>query len=126
MTMLIDMNAYLGHWPFRKLRHNTAPELVALMDDRGIDLACVSSASAIFYKNSQAGNEDLAAEVADYPGRLIPFAVINPTSADWEHDLSVCAEEFGVKRAVCDYVAGMTDRFAQSNYAQLFHPYQTL
>jgi len=30
VTMLIDMNAYLGHWPFRKLRHNTAPELVAL------------------------------------------------------------------------------------------------
>ncbi len=95
--MLIDMNAYLGHWPFRKLRHNTAPELVALMDDRGIDLACVSSASAIFYKNSQAGNEDLAAEVADHPDRLIPFAVINPTYADWEHDLSVCAESFGVK-----------------------------
>jgi len=36
------------------------------------------------------------------------------------------AEQHGVHRAVCDYVAGMTDRFAQSNYAQLFHPYQTL
>ena len=95
--MLIDMNAYLGHWPFRRLRHNTAPGLVALMDEAGIDLACVSSASAIFYKNSQAGNEELAEEIEPHRDRLIPFAVINPTYADWEHDLEVCVEQFGAK-----------------------------
>jgi dGTPase len=36
------------------------------------------------------------------------------------------AGQHGVHRAVCDYVAGMTDRFAQSTYVQLFHPFQTL
>ena len=36
------------------------------------------------------------------------------------------AAQHGVHRAVCDYVAGMTDRFAQSTYAQLYHPYQKL
>jgi len=36
------------------------------------------------------------------------------------------ADEHGIHRAVCDYVAGMTDRFAQNTYAQLFHPYQKL
>ena len=95
--MLIDMNAYLGHWPFRRLRHNTAGELVALMDEKGIDLACVSSASAIFYKSSQAGNEELTEQIEPHRDRLIPFAVINPAYADWEHDLQVCAEQFGVK-----------------------------
>ncbi|MCD6361422.1 MAG: amidohydrolase family protein [Armatimonadetes bacterium] len=95
--MLIDMNAYLGHWPFRRLRHNTAPELVALMDEKGIDLACVSSADAIFYKNSQAGNEELAEQIEPHRDRLIPFAVINPTYADWEYDLRVCAEQFGAR-----------------------------
>ncbi|MGD9498522.1 MAG: amidohydrolase family protein [Armatimonadota bacterium] len=95
--MIVDMNAYLGHWPFRRLRHNTAEGLVALMDRAGIDRACVSSASAIFYKNSQAGNEELAEQVAGYADRLIPFAVINPTYADWQHDLQVCVEQFGAR-----------------------------
>jgi dGTPase len=36
------------------------------------------------------------------------------------------ADEVGLHRAVCDYVAGMTDRFAQDTYVQLFQPYQRL
>ncbi|MGC9318940.1 MAG: amidohydrolase family protein [Armatimonadota bacterium] len=95
--MIIDLNAYLGHWPFRRLRHNDAEGLLALMDRSGIDMACVSSASAIFYKNSQAGNEELAEDIADHRDRLIPFAVINPTYADWEHDLQVCVQDLGAR-----------------------------
>ena len=33
------------------------------------------------------------------------------------------AETEGLHRAVCDYVAGMTDRFALDEYARLFDPY---
>lgn len=95
--MTIDLNAYLGHWPFRRLRHNTADGLLALMDRAQIDIACVSSASAIFYKNSQAGNEELAEQVAGHEDRLVPFAVINPSYIDWEHDLRVCVEDFGAR-----------------------------
>ncbi len=36
------------------------------------------------------------------------------------------AEDVGLYRAVCDYVAGMTDRYAQEQYAQLFLPFQRL
>jgi dGTPase len=36
------------------------------------------------------------------------------------------AEQVGLQRAVCDYIAGMTDRYAQDQYIQLFHPYQKL
>jgi dGTPase len=36
------------------------------------------------------------------------------------------AQECGLHRAVCDYIAGMTDRFAQDQYVLLFHPYQRL
>jgi len=95
--MIVDLGAYLGHWPFRRLRHNTADGLLELMDRAGIDRACVSSASAIFYKNAQAGNEELHEQVAAHADRLIPFAVINPTYADWEHDLEVCVAEFGAR-----------------------------
>ncbi len=95
--MTIDMNAYIGHWPFRRLRHNDADGLLALMDRAGIDAACVSSSSAIFYRNSHAGNEELAEQIAGHEDRLIPFAVINPAYVNWEHDLSVCVEQFGAR-----------------------------
>ena len=42
-----------------------------------------------------------------------------PEHQDW-------AEEVGLRRAVCDYVAGMTDRYAQDRYLQMFQPYQKL
>lgn len=32
------------------------------------------------------------------------------------------AETEGVERAVCDYIAGMTDRYAQETYGTFFHP----
>ncbi len=32
-------------------------------------------------------------------------------------------KEFPPERVVCDYIAGMTDRYAQDEYARLFYPY---
>ncbi|MBN2712696.1 MAG: deoxyguanosinetriphosphate triphosphohydrolase, partial [Planctomycetes bacterium] len=34
------------------------------------------------------------------------------------------AEEFGLHRAVADYIAGMTDRFAEQEYRKLFQPFE--
>lgn len=95
--MLIDVNAYLGHFAFRQLRHNTAAGLLELMDRKGIDRAAVSSASAITYRNAQAGNEEVAAEVKSHRDRLIPLAVINPAYVGWRDDLEICHQEFGMK-----------------------------
>jgi len=36
------------------------------------------------------------------------------------------AQEFGIQRAVADYVAGMTDRFAMDEYRKLFEPFEQL
>jgi dGTPase len=33
-------------------------------------------------------------------------------------------ERFGLERVVCDYIAGMTDRFALDEYKRLFDPYE--
>jgi predicted TIM-barrel fold metal-dependent hydrolase len=69
--MIIDVNAYLGHFAFRQLRHNTAASLVEWMDAKKIDKAVVSSAAAITYRNAQAGNEEVAAEVKRHSDRLV-------------------------------------------------------
>ena len=94
--MILDVNAYLGHFAFRQLRHNTADSLLTLMEAKRIDQAVVSSASAITYRNTQAGNEEVAAEVKGHRDRMIPFAVINPFYAGWRDDLKICHEEFGM------------------------------
>jgi predicted TIM-barrel fold metal-dependent hydrolase len=95
--MIFDANAYLGNWFARQIRHGTAAELVALMDENNIDKACVGSLSAIMYRNSQRGNEELTGEIDGFTDRLVPFAVINPAYADWEYDLDWCLNEMGAK-----------------------------
>jgi predicted TIM-barrel fold metal-dependent hydrolase len=95
--MIIDINAYLGHFAFRALRHNTASGLLGLMDSKKIDKAVVSSAGAITYRNTQVGNEEVAAEVGRHRDRLIPFAVINPSYAGWRDDLETCHEVLGMR-----------------------------
>ena len=108
---LIDTNAYLGHFAARRLHYNTPEGLLALMDRAGIAQACVSSASAICYRNCHAGNEEMwEALSVPPPGplptgeggngsgqRLIPFAVINPAYAAWENDLRWCRETMGAR-----------------------------
>ena len=42
--MIIDVNASLGHFAFRRLRHNTSDGLLRLMDSRKIDRAVVAAA----------------------------------------------------------------------------------
>jgi predicted TIM-barrel fold metal-dependent hydrolase len=94
--MIIDINAYLGHWPFRPIPDGSAVQLLSLMDRKGIDVAVVSSLDAILYKNSQAGNEALAAEIASHRDRFIPLATINPTYAAWREDVAYCQEGLGM------------------------------
>ena len=36
------------------------------------------------------------------------------------------AKQQGLHRAVADYVAGMTDRYAQDEYRKMFHPFENL
>jgi uncharacterized protein len=93
----IDVNAYLGHFAFRRLPNNTPDTLLRQMDAKGIARAWVSSASAITYRNAQSGNEELAAAVKSHEDRLVPFAVINPSYAGWEDDLRICHEQFGMR-----------------------------
>lgn len=95
--MIIDLNAWLGSWPFRSLRDNTPETLVARLDRCGIDQAAVSSVEGILHRNVQPANERLAADVAPFADRLIPMATINPMYVKWEDDLARCHESLGMK-----------------------------
>ena len=98
--MLIDIHAYIGHWPFRQLRGNTCAALLERMDRLGVTHSCVSNINGILYKNTQSANEELHDELRSstaFRDRLIPFAVINPSYPGWKYDIEVCHESMGMK-----------------------------
>ena len=95
--MILDINAYLGHWPFRRLRYDTPEGLTKLMEKAKIDLAVVSSASSVLYRNCHEGNVELHEAIRGHGNRFIPFACINPNYAGWREDLQYCVDEMGVK-----------------------------
>jgi hypothetical protein len=95
--LLVDVNTYIGHWPFRRLRHNTAEALVRRLDAHDIDWAVVASIHGIFYKNVQPANEELSEETEPYRDRLLPFATLNPNYPGWEEDLRRCTGDLGLR-----------------------------
>ena len=97
--MLIDTNAYIGHWPFRKLVGNTPDGLDAIAKKAGITHMFVASLNAVFYKDVMQGNLELYEEVKCYKGEttLVPFAIVNPTYPAWREDMIRCVKELGFK-----------------------------
>ena len=52
------------------------------------------------------------------------FRVYVSTPAQLPTDVASRTKKNGLHRAVCDYIAGMTDRFALDEHARLFEPYE--
>ena len=98
--MLLDINAYTGHWPFMRRRYNTCETRLERMRRFGVDVAVISNLNGIFYKNPQSANEELHDEINSrkaFQDRFIPFAVINPIYASWRDHFKVSTEQMAMK-----------------------------
>lgn len=98
--MLVDVNAYVGHWPFLQLQYNNCEGLLSRMNRFGVDVSVISNINGIFYKNTQSANNELHDELRSqkkFADRFVPFAVINPNYAGWRDDLETCTARFGMK-----------------------------
>ena len=95
--MIIDVNAYIGHYPFRRLKYKTAADLIGQMDKYGIDKSCAAPLNAVYYKDCMEGNYELLEEIAPYKDRLIPFCVINPEYNGAREDFELCVNKLGFK-----------------------------
>jgi predicted TIM-barrel fold metal-dependent hydrolase len=126
--LYLDVNTWIGRWPFRPVPITTVTGLLKAMDRHGIAKSVVSSLHAVFYRNSQAGNEELNRETRGHRDRLIPYATINPVYEGWREDLRICREEFGMAglRLVPQYhnyrLAGPEARDAVSLASELGMP----
>ncbi|MEA3399880.1 MAG: amidohydrolase family protein [Armatimonadota bacterium] len=92
--MIIDCNANLGSWPFRRTSYNTPQELIERLGRVEIDRAWVTSLDAVMLKNVHAANAPLAEAVADFE-QLTPVGSVNPDWPAWERDIAECAEQLG-------------------------------
>jgi len=98
--MLIDINANVGHWPFKQMKYNTCAKLLDRMNKFGVNMSVISNMNGIFYKNTQSANEELYEEIRSdklFHERFIPFAILNPIYAGWRDDLETCQKKMGMK-----------------------------
>lgn len=120
--MIVDVNAHVGHYPFRKLRFTRARDMVAQMDAHGITIAVSSSLHSVFYRDVHRGNEELFDEVSHSRQRLAAIATINPKYAGWRRDLQECLENELCKAIVLwpqHHGYRLTDDEAQSALEQI-------
>ncbi|MBW3597708.1 MAG: amidohydrolase family protein, partial [Planctomycetes bacterium] len=91
---LIDVNVYLGRWPFRRLPHDEPASLTAKLRQKHVKQAWCGSFEGLFHKDITAVNARLADNCRRHgEGFLIPFGSINPKLPDWQGDLQRCIDE---------------------------------
>lgn len=88
---IIDCNANLGSWPFRRTDYNTPEQLIERLARVEIEHAWVTSLNAVMLKNVAAANAPLAEAVADHHA-LTAIGTVNPEWPKWESDIAECAD----------------------------------
>lgn len=88
--MRIDVNAFLGHYPFRKIEGGSPALLLETMKRTGIDQAWVSNLPAMFWRDPTEGNAMLY-RVAETQPALRPVPAVHPGLANWEAALDEAA-----------------------------------
>lgn len=78
--MIIDVNAFLGVWPFRKLKYSGVEGLDHLMKKAEITLALVSPFESIFYMDNYSANSFY--HEIESSRTMIPIIAMNPLLPD--------------------------------------------
>ena len=84
--MRIDVNAFVGAYPYRRVPGTSPEALLAAMDRTGIDQAWVTHLPGVFWRDPTEGNAWLLELGARLP-RLCPVPAIHPGLADWQATL---------------------------------------
>lgn len=94
---MFDINAAIGHWPFRKIPNQNADALRELLTQHDITGAAVVNTHGLFYKNCHDANLELAEQIATHTDFFTGIATLNPRYAAWERDLAACKDELNLR-----------------------------
>lgn len=89
---VIDVAAFVGAYPYRRLTHDTADWLRSHMDRLGIDQAWVAHLPSLLLKDPAPGNADLVRALKPHRDRLRPVPILHPAQPRWERDLERALE----------------------------------
>ncbi|WP_224957028.1 deoxyguanosinetriphosphate triphosphohydrolase [Geomonas subterranea] len=121
------------------LVHTTAENLAKLKietqeDLRRVNVPVVCFSPAMTERNAQLKRflfqnlyrhykvERMRVKAERYLAELFEVYLKHPTLLPMKHQLKM--EREGRERVICDYIAGMTDRFALDEFKRLFEPYE--
>lgn len=85
---MIDVNTFIGSYPFRHVPHPDPDALVRVLDREGIDGAWVGHLPSVYYRDPTAGNAALYAALQPFKDRLRPVPAIRPDWPQWTDALA--------------------------------------
>jgi predicted TIM-barrel fold metal-dependent hydrolase len=80
MLPVVDVNAFIGAYPFRHVPHPDPDVLVRVMDREQIESAWVGHLPSAFHRDPTQGNAELLAALSPYAARLRYVPTVRP---DW-------------------------------------------
>jgi predicted TIM-barrel fold metal-dependent hydrolase len=92
----VDVNTFIGGYPFRHVPHPDPDVLVRVLEREGIREAWVGHLPSAFHRDPYAGNEELLEALAPYCSSLRPVPAIRPDWPGWERALREAAERGAV------------------------------
>ncbi len=98
--MRIDVNTFVGGYPFRRVPGTSVDALLEAMDRVGIDEAWVSHLPSVYWREPAAGNAWLY-QTVQRSDRLHPVPAVHPGLPGWE-ELIREAREAGAPAVRCD------------------------
>jgi predicted TIM-barrel fold metal-dependent hydrolase len=89
--MRIDVNAFVGSYPYRRVPGTSPGGVLGAMDRVGIDEAWVTHLPGLFWRDPAEGNSWLL-ETAARHDRLRPVFCVHPELAGWRETLRLAAD----------------------------------
>ncbi len=87
MSAAVDVNAYVGDYPFRAVPHPDPEALVRVMEREEIGEAWVASLPAVWHRDPTRANDELVRLLAPHKKRLRPIPAIRPDWPGWRETL---------------------------------------
>ncbi|HJU72335.1 MAG TPA: hypothetical protein VJ717_01210 [Gemmatimonadaceae bacterium] len=91
MSGTVDVNAFVGAYPFRELPHPEPDALVRVMEREGIAQAWVGSLPAVWHRDPSAANGDLLRRLESY-AQLRAVPTVRPDWPGWRDAVRALAD----------------------------------